>query len=145
MGFNWAFKGLIYDTNWQKESWQTFEETSGYVRRERVNKWPNSMTDIWWWWQIFPNLSPALFNIHIDDLLRNWKHKVDAGIMLKRNLWLKTLLFTDDQVIIQDSEDKLQKSVYILNQTGKDYNLKISTVKTKIMAFKGKYLVLSKI
>jgi len=32
--------------NWQKELWQTFEETSGYVRRERVNKWPNSMTDI---------------------------------------------------------------------------------------------------
>ena len=30
--------------NWQKESWQTFEETSGYVRPERVNKWPNSMT-----------------------------------------------------------------------------------------------------
>ena len=35
-----------YYTNWQKESWQTFEETSGYVRPERVNKWPNSMTDI---------------------------------------------------------------------------------------------------
>jgi hypothetical protein len=32
--------------NWQNESWQTFEETSGYVRPERVNKWPNSMTDI---------------------------------------------------------------------------------------------------
>jgi hypothetical protein len=31
--------------NWQKESWQTFEETSGYVRPEGVNKWPNSMTD----------------------------------------------------------------------------------------------------
>jgi hypothetical protein len=32
--------------NWQKESWQTFEETSGYVRPEQFNKWPNSMTDI---------------------------------------------------------------------------------------------------
>ena len=32
--------------NWQKELWQNFEETSGYVRPERVNKWPNSMTDI---------------------------------------------------------------------------------------------------
>ena len=32
------------------ESWQSFEETSGYVRPERVNKWPNSMTDTWWWW-----------------------------------------------------------------------------------------------
>ena len=25
---------------------QTFEETSGYVRLEWVNKWPNSMTDM---------------------------------------------------------------------------------------------------
>jgi len=23
-----------------------FEETSGYVRRERVNKWPNPLTDM---------------------------------------------------------------------------------------------------
>jgi len=39
--------------NWQKHSWQTFEDTSGYVITERVNKWPNSMTDrwrLWWWW-----------------------------------------------------------------------------------------------
>jgi hypothetical protein len=32
--------------DWQKESWQTFEEASGHVSPERVNKWPNSMTDI---------------------------------------------------------------------------------------------------
>jgi hypothetical protein len=35
-----------YSPNWQKELWQTFEENSRYVRPERVNKWPNSMTDI---------------------------------------------------------------------------------------------------
>jgi predicted enzyme involved in methoxymalonyl-ACP biosynthesis len=65
----------------------------------------------------------------IDDIQSNWKPKVDAGIMLKRNLYLNTLIFADDQVIIQDSEDRLQKSVYILNQLSKDYNLKISTDK----------------
>jgi len=65
--------------------------------------------------------------------------------VLKRNFYLNTLLLADDQVIIQDSEDKLQKSVYISNQMCKDYNLKISTGRTKIMAFKGKHLVRSKI
>ena len=65
--------------------------------------------------------------------------------MLKSNLYLNSLLFADDQATIQDSEDKLQKSVYILNELSKDYNLKISTDKTKIMVFKGKHLVLSKI
>ena len=87
------------------------------------------------------NLSPALFNIYIKGLLRNWKHKANAGILLKRNLYLNTLLFADDQVFIQDSEDELKKSVSILNQMCKDYNLKISTDKTKIMAFKGKLCV----
>jgi hypothetical protein len=56
-----------------------------------------------------------------------------------------TLLFADDQVVIQDTEDKLQKSVYIVNQMCKDCNLKISPDKTKIMVFKGKHLVRSKI
>ena len=49
------FKNIVHESvmgnetlfpNWQKESWQTFEETSGYVRPQRVTKWPNSMTDI---------------------------------------------------------------------------------------------------
>jgi hypothetical protein len=30
----------------KRHSRQTFEETSGYVRPEQVNKWPNSMTDM---------------------------------------------------------------------------------------------------
>ena len=81
------------------------------------------------------NLSQAHFNIYIDDLLRNWKHKADAGILHKRNLYFNTLFFADDQVVIQESEDKLQKSVYILNQMSKDYNLKISTEKNKNYGF----------
>ena len=43
------------------------------------------------------NLSPALFNIYIDDLLRNWKHEADAGVLLKGNLYLNTC--ADDQVV----------------------------------------------
>jgi len=34
---------------------KNFEETSGYVRPERVNKWPNPMTDIWWWQWVIQN------------------------------------------------------------------------------------------
>jgi hypothetical protein len=30
-------------SDWQKESWQTFEENSGHVKPERVDRWPNCM------------------------------------------------------------------------------------------------------
>jgi hypothetical protein len=44
---SWEEAGQItLFTDWQKESWETFGEISGYVRTERVNKWPNSMTGI---------------------------------------------------------------------------------------------------
>jgi len=56
---------------------------------------------------------------------------------------LQSLVLLPDQINI--IKGKLQKSVYILKQMSKDYNLKISTNKTKIMAFKGKHLVRSKI
>ena len=58
-----------------------------------------------------------------------------------------TLTYYSSQTTKQlyKTEDELQKSVYILNQMNKDYNLKISTNETKIMAFKGKHLVRSKI
>jgi len=42
-------------------------------------------------------------------------------------------------------ELKLQKSVYLLNQMSKDYNLKISMDETKIMVLKGKHIVRSEI
>jgi hypothetical protein len=37
----------------QKEPRKTIEETSGCMRPERVNKWPNSLIATWWWlwWQ----------------------------------------------------------------------------------------------
>ena len=70
---------------------------------------------------------------------------MDACVALKRNLCLNTLLFEDDQIIIQNIEDKIQKHVYILNQLSKDHTLKISTDKTKIVVFKGEQLLCSKI
>ena len=70
---------------------------------------------------------------------------MDADIALKRNLYFNTLLFADELIDLLDTEDKLQKSLYILHQLNKHYNLKISTDKTKIVAFKGKQLLRSKI
>ena len=55
------------------------------------------------------------------------------------------LLFADDQVIIADTEDNLQKSVHKLNQILTEYGLTIFVQKTKFMAFKGRDSVRTKI
>jgi len=65
---------------------------------------------------------------------RLWPLDHEAGrskVKRLKEISTLTLLFADDHVIIRDSEDKLQKCIYLLNQMNKDYNLKISTDKTK--------------
>jgi hypothetical protein len=50
---------------------------------------------------------------------------------------IDTILFADDQAVIVKTEDDLQRTLYKISMTCKEYNLKISAVKTKVMAFKG--------
>jgi len=56
---------------------------------------------------------------------------------LSKNQQMSKLLFADNQVIIADTEDNLQKAVHKLNQRITEYGLTISIQKTKPMAFKG--------
>ena len=91
------------------------------------------------------SLSPTLYNIYMDDAIRRWKQQAPLGIKIAQESYLNTILYADDQVIIQSSEDDLQKSVFLLKNIGKEYNMKISTRKTKVMAFAGKDPVRSKI
>ena len=48
-----------------------------------------------------------------------------------------TLLLADDQFIISDTEDNLQKAVHLLYIISKEYNLEIATKKTKVFGFVG--------
>ena len=43
----------------------------------------------------------------------------------------------DDQCIISDTEDNLQKAVYSLYNKSKEFNLEIATNKTKVFGFVG--------
>jgi len=89
--------------------------------------------------QGFP-LSPKLFNIrvYLDEIITKWQNQDITGIKLSKNQQLSKLLFADDQVIIADTEDNLQKAVHKLNQIITEYGLTISAQKTKSMAFKGR-------
>ena len=58
---------------------------------------------------------------------------------------LVTLLFADDQVIISNTEDNLQKAAYKLNQIITERGLTASVQKTELVPFKGRQPVKSKI
>ncbi|KAJ4427690.1 hypothetical protein ANN_25339 [Periplaneta americana] len=89
-------------------------------------------------------LSPLLFNIYINSIIRYWRLTIHGNIPLFRNCTLDTLLYADDQVLFTN-EDELQYSIYHLNIIAQNFNMKISPNKTKIMAFQGKQQVRSKI
>lgn len=55
------------------------------------------------------------------------------------------MLFADDQAILAENEDDLQRAVHNLGKEAKKYNMKISAAKTKVIAFEGKDLVRSEI
>jgi hypothetical protein len=67
-----------------------------------------------------------------------------TGIPLSKNKQLLTLLFTDDQVIISNTEDNLEKATHKLNHIVIEYGLKVSVQKTKSMTFKGRDPIISK-
>ena len=83
-------------------------------------------------------LSPTLFNIYLDEIITKWQKQDIIGIKLLKNQQLSMLLFADNQVIIADTEDNLQKAARKLNRLITEYGLTISVQKTKSMAFKGR-------
>ena len=63
-------------------------------------------------------LSPVLFSLYLDEVILIWLQKLNTSKYFKE-LIFNTLLFADDQFIISDTEDNLQKAVYLLYNISK--------------------------
>lgn len=50
----------------------------------------------------------TLFNLYLDNIIILYEANVAKGILLHRHRMVNMLLFTDDQMIIVSSEDRLQ-------------------------------------
>jgi len=58
-------------------------------------------------------LSPVLFSLYLNEVIRIWLQKLKTSKYFKE-LVFNTLLYADDQFIISDTEDNLQKAVYYI-------------------------------
>lgn len=76
------------------------------------------------------SLSPLLFNIVMDELIKEVKK--GKGYKL-RDSEITVLCYADDAVLVAEREDELQRLLNIFNITGKKFNMIISSEKTKCM------------
>jgi hypothetical protein len=81
-------------------------------------------------------MSPTLFNLYFNEVVRKWQSQLKTNYFIG-DISLNALLFADDQIVLADSEENLQRAVFSLNNIAKGYNLRISTKKTKVIGFKG--------
>jgi hypothetical protein len=78
--------------------------------------------------QVCP-LSPTLFNVYINEVIKDWNQIYTKGIIVQNNTKLNTILFAYNQVIIANSEDNLKKGVFILNTTLNRFGMTVSCKK----------------
>ena len=77
-------------------------------------------------------LSPLLFNIYIEELVREAIDDLEDGIKVGGR-WIKTLRFADDQAMLARSQEGLQEMMDRLNETSTEYGMRINIKKTKVM------------
>src|SRR6218665_3169629 len=83
-------------------------------------------------------LSPLLFNIYIEELVREAVEDLEEGIKVGGR-WIKALRFADDQAMVAKSQKGLQTMMDRLNRTSKEYGMKINIKKTEVLKIsKGK-------
>ncbi len=78
-------------------------------------------------------LSPALFNLYINDIPDIFDNACDPVKL--SNTTLNCLMYADDLVILSNSKDGLQNSLNNLQNYCNDWRLRINVNKTKVMVF----------
>ena len=81
-------------------------------------------------------MSCSLFNIYFDNMIKEWLKSKPKRLDIN-DTHVNTLLFANDQVVFSDNEDDLQRAMYNLQKVADKYGMRISSSKTKVMAFKG--------
>ena len=83
------------------------------------------------------NLSPPLFNIFVNDIFDIFDDLKCCPVKLN-NKPITSLMYADDLLILSETEDGLKESLQRLGKYAKQWKMKISAKKTKIMVFNKK-------
>ena len=78
-------------------------------------------------------LSPGLFNLHTECIMRNELDEAQAGIKIARRN-INNLKYTDDTTLMAESEEELKSLLMKVKEDSEKVSLKLNIQKTKIMA-----------
>jgi hypothetical protein len=73
----------------------------------------------------------------MNEITIKWNHIYTKGITLSTSTKINTLPFADDQVILADSGDDLERGVLTLPSIANNFGMEISPEKSETMAFLG--------
>ena len=78
------------------------------------------------------SLSPLLYNIYDEAMMREALEEVDHGVKVGGQL-IKTIRFADDKAVTASSQRGLQQLMDNIDRVTKEYGMKINVKKTKVM------------
>ena len=79
-------------------------------------------------------ISPFLFNMYTDKMMREWTEKVQRkGIQVGGTLRIQSIRFADDQCVIAGSIKSLQRVLDVLNKFVGKHRMEINENKTEVM------------
>jgi hypothetical protein len=80
-----------------------------------------------------------IYYIYIKYIIDLWKMTNPKGIKITRDTQITHFVYADNQVLLEPTEDNLQRAVTGLNYILQFYNLQTSEIKTEAMGIQGKY------
>ena len=80
-------------------------------------------------------LSPVLFNLYTDIIFRSIQHL--QGVVIG-GMQITDSRYADDTALLAESEKELQETLNIVNNKGKELNMKMNAKKTKTMVISKK-------
>jgi len=80
------------------------------------------------------SLSPLLFIIYDEAMVREVSHKCAIGIRIEGKI-VNTIRYADDKTVVASSQKGLQELMNRRNAVAKEYNMKINVEKTKACVY----------
>ena len=80
-------------------------------------------------------MSPWLFNIFMDNIVREAKQRFDGGVEMETGT-IQLLLFTDDLMLVAERDKDAERNVKVLDEVMKKWRMAINWRKTKAMVVK---------